>query len=93
MEGLVATTSTRLRQSPREDLIRRQIAAYSQVLPNLLCHASGFPTAELLREVTATGQPTYGMAAVGPGRSSAGSQLLLAATDPRAGALDASPCQ
>jgi hypothetical protein len=81
VEGLVATTSTWLRQSPREDLIRRQIDAYAQVRPHLLVHASGFPTAESLREVTATGQATYGMEAVGSGKSSAGSRLLLAAAD------------
>ncbi len=81
VEGLVATTSTWLRQTPREDLIRRQIDAYEQARSNLLRHASGFPTADSLRAVTATGQTTYGMAAVGPGKSSAGSQLSLAAAD------------
>ncbi len=66
VEGLVATTSTWLRQSPREDLIRRQIDAYAQVRPNLSRHASGFPTAESLRGVTVTGQATYAMAAHRP---------------------------
>lgn len=81
IEGLVATTSTWLRADPREDLIRRQLEAYGQVRDNLLQHAPGFPTREELLAVTATGQPRYGLAAIGPGRSTAGSRLLLAAAD------------
>jgi hypothetical protein len=81
IEGLVATTSTHLRKSTREDLIRRQLDAYEQVQPNLNRHQPGFPTANALRAITTTGQPDYGMAAVGTGKSSAGSRLLLAAAD------------
>jgi hypothetical protein len=81
IEGLVATTSTWLRSTTRVDLIHRQLDAYDQVRPNLLKHAPGFPSADSLRAVTATGQPTYGMAAVGDGKSTAGSKLLLAVAD------------
>jgi hypothetical protein len=81
IEGLVATTSTWLRDHPREDLIRRDLAAYAKVRPNLLVHAPDFPTAGQLAAVTKTGQPGYGMAHVGDGRSSAGSRHLLAALD------------
>lgn len=81
IEGLVATTSTHLRQRTREDLIRRQVDAYSQVRDNLVKHAQGYPTQKQLRAVTTTGQPAYGMGAVGKGKSSAGSRLLLAAAD------------
>lgn len=81
VEGLVATTSTHLRNQTREDLIRRQIDAYRQVRGNLAKHAEGFPATEQLLAVTATGQPGYGMGAVGNGKSSAGSRLLLAAAD------------
>lgn len=86
IEGLVATTSTWLRQNPREDLIRRQLAAYAQVQPNLLLHAPDFPSAEQLAAVTATGQPGYGLAHVGPDKSTPGSRLLVSAiekSDPR----------
>ena len=55
VEGLVATTSTWLKKSPREDLIRRDLAAYALVRTNLLKHATGFPTAESLLAVTRTG--------------------------------------
>lgn len=81
IEGLVATTSTWLRKTTRVDLIHRQLDAYAQVRPNLLQHAPGFPSAESLRAVTAVGQPAYGLAAVGEGKSTAGSRLLLAAAD------------
>lgn len=81
VEGLIATTSIWLRSRTREDLIRRQIAAYEQVRTNLLRHAPNFPTAAHLLSVTKTGQPTYGMAAVGPGKSSAGSQHIIAMAD------------
>jgi hypothetical protein len=81
VEGLVATTSTWLKEKTREDLIRRQIEAYGQVRENLARHAPGFPTKEQLLAVTHTGQTNYGMAAVGEGRSTAGSRWLLAAAD------------
>ncbi len=81
IEGLVATTSTWLRQNPREDLIRRHLAAYAGVRPNLLVHAPDFPAAEQLAAVTGTGQPGYGHAFVGENKSTPGSRLLLAAID------------
>ncbi|MEO7494695.1 MAG: DUF1593 domain-containing protein [Massilia sp.] len=81
IEGLVATTSTFLREKPREDLIRRQLDAYAEVRDNLLIHEPGFPSKEQLLAVTATGQTAFGMAAVGSGKTTAGSQLLLAAAD------------
>jgi hypothetical protein len=81
VEGLVATTSTWLKAGPREDLIRRDIAAYAEVRTNLLKHAPDFPLAEQLLTITKTGQTNYGMASVGAGKSSAGSQLIIDATD------------
>jgi hypothetical protein len=81
VEGLVATTSTWLRDRTREDLIRRQLNAYDQVRENLLKHASGFPTKESLLAVTCTGQTNYGMAGVGDGKTTAGSRRVLAAAD------------
>jgi len=81
LEGLVATTSTWLRNTTRVDLIHRQLNAYGQVRDNLLKHAPGFPTKEALRAVTAAGQTQYGMAAIGDGKATAGSRLLLTAAD------------
>jgi hypothetical protein len=84
VEGLVATTSTWLRNKTRDDLIRRQIDAYAKVRENLSKHAPHFPTADHLRSITRTGQPGFGMGAVGDGKSTPGSRLILEAAD-RAG--------
>jgi hypothetical protein len=81
VEGLVATTSTHLRERTRLDLIRRQVEAYAKVRANLLVHAPGFPSVEHLLAVAKTGQPGYGMAAVGEGRTTDGSRLILEAAD------------
>lgn len=86
VEGLVATTSTWLRNGVRPDVISTVVEAYAQVRPNLEQHAEGFPEADHLRRVVVAGQPTYGMAGVGEGKTSPGSALLLAAAqrdDPR----------
>jgi hypothetical protein len=86
LEGIVVTTSLWLRRGPREDLVRRQIDAYAQVHPNLLLHAPDYPAPEQLRRVVATGQTEFGLAAVGDGKATGGSELLLASArrdDPR----------
>lgn len=77
VEGLVATTSCWLWHGTREDLIHRHLEAYEKVYQNLTKHASGYPTVDELRRVVSTGQPEYGMANVGEGHTTAGSELLL----------------
>ncbi len=81
VEGLVATTSTWMKNKVRPDVIRTLVDTYAQVRPNLLKHQAGFPPAEALREVVVAGQPSYGMAGVGPGKMSAGAELILRAAD------------
>ena len=81
VEGLVASTSTWMKRAVRPDVIRTVIDAYAQVQPNLLLHAPGFPTADALRRVVTTGQPAYGMAAVGAGKMSPGAELIIRAAD------------
>ena len=86
VEGLVATTSTWMKNKVRPDVIHSVLDAYEQVQPNLLKHASGFPTAAALRSVVASGQPAYGMEAVGRGKTSPGAELVVRAAlkdDPR----------
>ncbi len=87
VEGLVATTSTWLREKPRPEQIRKFVEAYGNVRGNLAKHADGFPTGEALLAVIKAGQPAYGMAAVGKDKSSPGSELIAAALtkadDPR----------
>jgi hypothetical protein len=87
VEGLVATTSTWMKARVRPDVILSVLDAYEKVQPNLLKHAPGFPAAAALRAVVAPGQPAYGMAAVGEGKTSPGAELILLAAekpDPRA---------
>ena len=81
VEGLVATTSTWMRNKVRPDVIQTLIDAYAQVQPNLLKHQEGFPAAPALRGVVASGQPGFGMAAVGSGKMSAGAETIIRAAD------------
>ena len=94
LEGLIAVTGKFLhpgRENPRKrktqpELFLELIGAYEQVLPNLRQHASGWPDAAHLRSITRSGQPGYGIADVGDGRTSEGAQLILdvlAKPDPR----------
>jgi hypothetical protein len=81
VEGLVATTSTWMRNKVRPDVIRTLIDAYEAVQPNLLKHQAGFPAAAALRGIVVPGQTGYGMAAVGPDKMSPGAELIIKAAD------------
>jgi hypothetical protein len=81
VEGLIATTSVWLRDKVRPDNIRERIEAYGKVRENLLKHAKGYPTAQHLLSVTKAGLPEFGMAGVGPGKSSEGSRHIIEAVD------------
>jgi hypothetical protein len=81
VEGLVAGTSTWMRNRVRPDVINTLIDAYAQVRPNLLKHAPGFPAADALHAIVAPGQPGFGMDAVGADKMSAGAELILRAAD------------
>lgn len=81
VEGMVAATSTWQRAATHPETMHQIIALYGQVRPNLVKHASGWPTESDLDEKVRSGQPSYGMAAVGSGKSSPGSQLLIAEAD------------
>ena len=75
-----------MRSSLHPDSIRRILLAYAKVQPNLARHEAGFPTADRLRALIREGQPGYGMAAVGAGRDTPGSRLIVEALergDPR----------
>lgn len=81
VEGLVAGTSTWMRNRVRPDVIHHVLDAYGQVQPMLSTHAGGFATAASLRALVTTGQPGYGMAAVGPDKMSPGAERIVAALD------------
>jgi hypothetical protein len=81
LEGLIATTSVWLRDKTRPDLIRRDIEAYAKVRDSLEHNAPGFPkVAELLSRVK-TGSTEFGLAGVGPGKSSEGSRHIIEVVD------------
>jgi hypothetical protein len=81
IEGLVATTSTWQRAAVKPEIIHTLIDAYGQVQPNLLKHQSGFPAATTLRGLVTSGQPAYGMGAVGEDKMTAGARQIVAAGD------------
>ena len=81
VEGLVATTSIHQRDKTAAARIRQIVQAYGKVRGNLELHERGFPTADHLLSVIKEGLPAYGMAAVGEGRDSSGSEALIAAVD------------
>ena len=63
------------------ETVHTLIHAYGQVRSNLLLHAQGWPTAEDLDGRVFTGQPSYGFAATGADKMSAGAKAIIAAAD------------
>jgi hypothetical protein len=83
VEGLVASTSTWMRSRVRPDVIRTVIDAYRQVYPTLSTHADGYPTADALNALVATGPEGFGMAAANldDDTISSGARRIVAAGD------------
>jgi hypothetical protein len=81
IEALVASTSTWQKQATHPETMRELIHAYGEVRGNLLLHAKGWPDASDLDHRVYTGQPGYGLAATGAGRTSEGAQAIIRAAD------------
>ena len=81
IEGLAATTSIHQKEKTAIYRIKEIVEAYSKVRDNLEKHESGFPTADYLNAVTTEGLPDYGMNAVGKGKDSPASELLIKSVD------------
>lgn len=81
LEGLVVSTSCWRKNQSDTSMLDKIVNAYGQALPNLKKHAEGFPSVEYLKSISALGQRGYGMADVGAGKDSAGSNLIIAAAD------------
>ncbi len=77
LQGLVATTSVHMKTGLAPESIRRAIDAYGKVRANLLLHEPGYPEAAALLALVKSGQPAYGMAAVGEGKDTAGSDWII----------------
>lgn len=81
VEGLIATTSVHLKNRTSPGSIRAIIEAYGKVRDNLLKHESGYPEAGQLLSVLREGRAALGMAGVGAGMDSPGSDLIVKAVD------------
>ncbi len=87
LEGLIAVSGIYLRPESKDpyrrvlhpELFAEIIDAYAKVYPNLQKHASGWRSPEYLHSIVTTGQPGYGFEAVGEGKSSPGSELIIKA--------------
>lgn len=75
--GLVATTSTWMRDTIRPESIEKILNTYGMVQPNLAQHDPAYPTAESLLARLYDGLPVYGMAGVGEGKDSEGSERII----------------
>ena len=81
LEGLVATTSCWQRDKVSPEIIQQVLSNYGRIRSNLLKHAEGFPTFDHLLGLVKSGQPEYGMSAVGKDKLTPGAQLLIEAAD------------
>lgn len=77
IEGLIATTSIHQKNRVAPETMQAIVSAYGKVQPNLLKHEPGFPTAQLLSAKIKKGLPLYGMAGVGEGHDSEGSNWII----------------
>jgi hypothetical protein len=81
IEGLVATSSTHLREKVRTDKIEELVQSYGKVKQNLDVHADGYPSTDYLLSITKGHLPLFGMEGVGEDKDSPGSELLIQAVD------------
>ena len=81
VEGLIATTSTWMKNKVRPDVIQTLIDAYAQVLPKLLQHQPGFPSADSLKAVVVVGPARLRHGGRGARQMSAGAELIIQAAE------------
>lgn len=79
VEALIAGTSTWQKTNTHPETMHTLVKAYGEVRSNLLQHAKGWPEVAKLDARIFSGQPAYGIAATGQGKTSAGSQAILEA--------------
>lgn len=81
IEGLAATTSIHQQKKVAPQRIFEIVEAYGKVRDNLEKHESGFPTLEFVKSRITEGLPEYGLLAVGEGKDSPASELLIKSVD------------
>jgi hypothetical protein len=77
IKGLIATTSTHMKNQVHPESIQRVIHAYGKVKTNLAKHEAGYPDADLLLRLVKQGIPEYGMKGIGEGKDSQGSEWII----------------
>ncbi len=77
IQGLVATTSVHQKNRIAPESIHQIIKAYGKVQKNLNRHEPGFPAEKTLHNLVKSGAPIYGMAAVGDGKDTEGSDWII----------------
>jgi hypothetical protein len=77
LEGLVATTSTHMPTTVFPESIRAVINAYGKVHGNLLKHSPDYPAPATLAALIKKGRAEYGMAGVGVGKDTEGSEWII----------------
>jgi hypothetical protein len=80
-EALIATTSVHLPDRTAPQRIEAIVRAYGKVRDTLEVHDKGFPTGDSLMAVIRSGVPRYGMAGVGAGHDSPGSEKVIEVVD------------
>lgn len=80
-EALIATTSVHLPDRTAPQRIEAIVRAYGKVRDTLEVHDKGFPTGDSLLAVIRSGVPRYGMAGVGAGHDSPGSEKVIEVVD------------
>lgn len=81
VEGLAATTSVHQQNKVATYRIQEIVNAYDNVRDNLEKHESGFPSGDYLKSKITEGLPEYGVKAIGVGKDSPASELLIKAVD------------
>lgn len=80
IEGIICAQAF-VKMTPGVSTVNNIINAYSKALPNLKVHSDKYPSAEYLSSIVSTGQTEVGMAGVGEGKDSKGSELIIKAVD------------
>jgi hypothetical protein len=83
IKGLIATTSTHMKNQVHPESIQRVIRAYGKVKANLAKHEAGYPDAERLLRLVKQGIPEYGMKGIGEGKDSQGSEWIIKVLEDR----------
>ncbi len=84
IEGIIVGTSCWKKSQTltnMNNLLNPRLNAYGQVYDKLIVHAEGYPTLAYLQSISKLGQTGYGMAGIGEGKDSDGSELIIAAVD------------